>query len=390
MALGESKGIAKAREIYNDRSKRAKELKAEGKKIIGYLCIYPVIEMVTAAGMVPYRLFGDIGEPRTKVEACLPTVVCPYLRSTLDIGLKGRYDFLDGVVMAHACEVAEKLSHIWKIYLDPKFSFFIDTPHTTHKAAVEHMGELLSDFKKSLEKFTGLEITKEALTNAIEEHNEQRRLIRDLYELRKSNPPLISGSEIIKVIMAVMSIPAQEGNDLVTEVIGEVKSRDKRPEDRPKRLLIWGSIIDDDSLYRLIEEIGADVVMDDTCVGSRAYFSDVELTSDPIEGLARHYLLDLKCPRTFFETDLGETKKDYMADLKNRFEYIKDYAKDWGVDGIILHSLRYCDIHSYEVPGLRDYFELVGIPNIYIEPDYTEAALAPLRTRIEAFLETLD
>jgi len=82
-------------------------------------------------------------------------VVCPFLRSTVDLGLKGKYDFLDGVVMAHACEVAEKVAHIWRIYFNPSYAHFIDTPHTTHKAAQKQHKELLKDFKKTLESFTG-------------------------------------------------------------------------------------------------------------------------------------------------------------------------------------------------------------------------------------------
>ena len=147
---GKSKGLTRVREIYHDRTCRVKELKAEGEKVIGYLCIYPVLEMMTALDLVPYRIFGDMREPITKADACLPTVVCPFLRSALDLGLKGKYDFLDGVVFAHPCEVAEKTAHIWKIYLNPPYCHFIDTPHTVHKAAVVQHKELLKDFKKFL------------------------------------------------------------------------------------------------------------------------------------------------------------------------------------------------------------------------------------------------
>ncbi len=112
MAEERSQGLTRVREIYYDRARRVKELKAEGKKVMGYLCIYPVLEMMTALDLVPYRILGDMREPITRADACLPTVACPFLRSCLDLGLKGKYDFLDGVVMAHICDVGEKTAHI--------------------------------------------------------------------------------------------------------------------------------------------------------------------------------------------------------------------------------------------------------------------------------------
>ena len=384
----QSKGLTRAKEIYQDRPRRAKELRAEGKKVIGYLCLQPVLEMLTAADLVPYRIFGDMREPITKADACLPTVVCPFIRSSLDLGLKGNYDFLDGVVMAHACEVAEKTAQIWRIYLEPPYSFFIDTPHTVHEAAQKEHKELLKDFKKTLEEFTGKELTPEKLRESIKIHNQQRALVRELYDLRKPDPPLISAVETLQVMVALMSIPVDEGNELLREVISEVKQRQNGPPKKP-RLLIWGSIIVDIALVEMIENAGANVVMDDTCVGSRAYFPDVALTDDPLDGLAYRYLVDLKCPRTFREAVFGETRKDHLADIEARLGYLKDYARDWNAKGIILQVMRYCDIHGYEVPGLKDYLDHIGLPNTYVEFDYSEAALAPLRTRVQAFLEVI-
>ncbi len=385
----ENKGLNRAREICQNRASRVKELKAEGKKIGGYLCIYPVLEMMTALEIVPYRIFGDMREPITKGDACLPTVVCPFIRSAMDLGLKGKYDFLDGVVMAHVCDVAEKAAHIWQTYVKTPYAHFIDTPHTVHEAAQEEQKELLKDFKKTLESFAGKELTSEKLKDAIRVHNQQRALVRDLYDLRKSDPPLISGVETLQVMRALMSIPVEEGSELLRQVISEVKERKDGPKKQPTRFLIWGSIIDDTPLIDMIESIGANVVMDDTCVGSRAYFPDVKLTDDPLDGLAYRYLVDLKCPRTFKEAVFGETKKDHMTDLESRFGYIKDYAKDWNADGVILQSVRYCDIHGYEVPGLRDYLNNIGLPSIYLEHVYDEASLAPLRTRVQAFTEVI-
>jgi benzoyl-CoA reductase subunit C len=207
--------------------------------------------------------------------------------------------------------------------------------------------------------------------------------------LRKPAPPLISGKETLQVIKALTSIPVEEGNELLMEVITEVKERRNGPQEKRARLLVWGSIIDDTALVDMIEDAGANVVIDDTCVGRRAYDTDVKPTENPIDGLAHHYLAHIKCPRTFREAVYGETRKDHMADLESRFGYLKDYAEGWSVNGAILQSVKYCDTHGYEVPGLKDYFDSFGLPNTYLEHDYTEGALAPLRTRVQAFLELI-
>ena len=382
------KGIDKAQHIYHNRPERAVELKKEGKKVLGYLCIYPVVELISTFDLVPYRIFGSIEEPITKADACLPNCVCPFLRSSLDLGLKGKYDFLDGVVMAHPCDVGEKLAHIWRTYMQPPYSFYIDTPHSTHDDAVQYHKAVLADCLKSLENLTGRKATAEGLKKVIGQYNRQRTLVRELYDLRKLNPPLITGVETLTVLKALMSIPVEEGNQLLGEVISEVKARRDRVA-KSTRVMIWGSIIDDVAFIKMVEDLGADVVMDDMCVGSRFFFPDVEVTDDPLDGLARRYLLDLKCPRTFIESGIEKGVKDYPEDLEKRFGYIGNYVKDWNVQGVILYGLRFCDIHAYEVVPLRDYLTAKNVPSIYIEHDYTAGSLAPLTTRIQAFLETV-
>jgi benzoyl-CoA reductase subunit C len=382
-------GLIKVKEICQDRQKRAKELKAEGKKVVGYLCIYPVLEMMTALDLVPYRMFGDMNEAITGADDYMPTIVCPFLRSLLDLGIKERYDFLDGVVMAHICDVGARVSHLWDVAVKTPYSHFIDTPHTIHISAQEEFKELLKDFQKTLESFTDRELSPEKLKEAIVAHNRQRALVRELYDLRKLDPPLISGTETLQTILALMSLPVEEGNELIRQVINEVKQRKNGPSKKPARLLLWGSIIDDTAFIEMIESLDANIVMDDTCVGSRAYFSDVELTDDPLDGLAYHYLVDLKCPRTFREAILDGGRKDYKADLEARFGYLGEYARDWNANGVILQVIRYCDSHGYEVPQLKDYFDSIGLPNIYLEYDYSKAALAQLKTRVQAFTEII-
>ncbi len=380
----EAQGLIRAKEIYLDRALRARQLRTQGSRILGYLCAYPILEMMTALDLVPYRILGDTSQPVTEADACLPRVVCPFLRSVLDLGLKKKYDFLDGVVMAHTCDVAEKTAHIWHIYLEPPYFHFIDTPHTVSAASLAQHKELIKGFQKSLEAFAGKEISPARLRQAIASHNRQRVLVRELYSLRKADPPPISGAETLQVMVSLMSLPVEEGNELVEQVIGQVKERPNVPPKKAARLLVWGSIMDNTSLVETVEKFGANVVMDDTCVGSRFFWPDVELTADLLDGLAYRYLVGLRCPRTF-----RRTGKDYQQDLEGRFGYLREYINEWKVNGVILQTMCYCDIHGYEVPQVRDYLKSLSVPCIYLEQDYSHAAQAQLGTRLQAFLEMI-
>jgi len=384
-----SKGLSKASEIYQNRSHRVKELKAEGKKIIGYPCMYVPLEIITALDLAPYRTYGDIREPVTEADRALPTAFCPIMRTCLDCALKAKDDFLDGMVAIHSCDPQDKTTRIWESYVRYPYFHLIDMPGTLRTESLEYFKGQLNDFKKTLESFAGKELSSDKLKAAIELHNRQRALVRELYKLTKPDPPLISGTEMLQVIKALMSLPAAEGNELLGQVISEVKERTGGPEKKPARLLIWSSTVDDVDIMQLFEA-GANVVMDESCGGIRAYRADVKLTDDPLDGLTHYYLEEITCARTFREAVFGEAKKDYMADLDSRFGYLKGFTREWNVNGVILFLVRYCDPFAFEMTDLKEYFNHLGVPSTYIEYDYTQGSLAPLRTRVEAFLETID
>jgi len=383
-----NKGLSKAREIYLDRSQRARELKAAGKKIIGYPCVYAPLEMLTALDLVPYQTCGDMKEPVTEADRALPHSFCPVMRNCLDCALKGKNDFLDGMVTVHSCDPQEKTARVWESYTNYSYFHFIDMPITIRPEALEYFKSQLNDFRKTLETFTGKKLSKDRLEAAIESHNRQRALVRQLYEETKPSPPRISGLEIVRVVKALTSLPVSEGNDLLTEVISEVKNRSHGPEKKSARLLIWSSTLDDTDVMQVFEA-KANVVMNESCGGVRAYRGEVKLTADPLEGLADYYLNEITCARTFRQAALGETRKDYARDLHSRFGYLKGIIKDWKINGVIMLLVRYCDPFAFEMPSLKDYLNSIGVPSTYIEYDYTVGALAPMRTRVEAFIETI-
>jgi len=385
---GKNQGLGKAREIYLNRSQRVRELKAAGKKIVGYPCVYVPLEMLTALDVVPYQTCGDIREPVTEADRALPHSFCPVMRNYLDCALKGKNDFLDGMVTAHSCDPQEKTARVWESYTHYPYFHFIDVPITIRPEALEYFTSQLSDFRKTLEGFTGKELSKDRLQAAIKSHNRQRALVRELYELTKPSPPLNSGTETVQVLKALTGVPVSEGNDLLTEAISEVRNRSDGPEKQRTRLLIWSSTLGDTDIMQVFEA-KANVVMNESCGGIRAYRGEVKLTADPLEGLADYYLNEITCARTFRQATPSETKKDYIRDLQSRFGYLKGIIRDWEINGAIMLLVRYCDPFAFEMPSLKDYFDSIGVPSTYIEYDYTVGAMAPMRTRVEAFLETI-
>lgn len=374
--------LTRVKELSENRGSRAREAKREGKKVIGYFCCYPSVEIMTAVGAVPFRIGGNPREPVSQADAHLETFLCPYWRNCFDIALKGQYEFLDGFVSCHSCNTVDKLHEIWKYYIRPPYTHFVMVPHVTRAPAMRFFKARLLAFQKSLAEYLGDSVSDERMKKAIQLHNENRALMRKVYELRREDPPLLSGAEMTHILIVTLSIPVEESNELLSNVIKEVKERKEHPQRRP-RLLVWGGPLDNADFFQLIEDCGANVVIDDTCTGTRTFWNDVELTSDPLEGLAERYLDKVPCPRTLRDS------LSYQESMSRRFGHILSFAREFNIQGAIIAPFRYCDSHLTAAPGLRDYLQEAGYPTLLLELDYNSTALMPLKTRIQAFVEML-
>jgi len=377
-------GFTTVDKYYQDYGSRARELKKQGKQIIGYLCAFTPAELITAAGMVPFRIKGDVNEPITKADTEMETIVCPLVRSCFDMALKGNYEFLDGIVIPHACDSICRTYDVWKYSLNLPYAHFINMPHGTGGASLEFYQEVLNTFRASLAKFTGKEISDGALAEAIKFHNQNRARVKELYELRKSSPPLISGEELTKVLIAAVSLPVEESIEMLGEVIDEVKERGALSAQKPARIMVIGAQVDDVAFIKLIEDSGAWVVADDLCPGAREFMSQVDVTPDPIAGLAERYLRKIKCGRTY-----REMEGNYQEYLEDRFGHMGRMIDDFGVDGVVLYIYKYCDPFGFEVPQIKSYIEAKGTPVLYLEDEYSMSTIGRLRTRIQAFLEMI-
>jgi benzoyl-CoA reductase subunit C len=380
---GVVKGLAEADSYYQDYGLRARELKKQGKKVIGYLCAFTPAEVITASGFVPFRIKGDVDEPITKADTEMETIICPLVRSCFDMALKGNYEFLDGLVVPHACDSICRTYDIWKYTLDLPYAHFINMPHGTDDASLDFYRDVLNTFRASLAKFAGKEISDRALAEAIKLHNQNRAKVKELYGLRKASPPQISGEELTKVLIAAMSLPVEESIEMLGEVVAEVKGRSVSAQ-KPARIMVIGAQVDDIAFIKLIEDTGAWVVADDLCPGAREFLATVDVTADPVAGLAERYLRKIKCGRTY-----REMKGNYEEYLEDRFGHMGRMIDDFRVDGVVLYIYKYCDPYGFEVPQIKSYIEAKGTPVLYLEDEYSMSTIGRLRTRIQAFLELL-
>lgn len=378
--------LALVDKYYSDYGSRARELKAAGNKILGYLSALGPVEIMTAAGAVPLRLKGNVSEPITRADAHMETIACPFIRNVFDSALKGRFDYLDGMVMPHQCDSTDKTSNVWSHNLGLPYWHFLNVPHLADDPSVGFFTSVLGVFKKSLEKFMGREITDKDLARAVEAHNENRRVMRELYSLRRFVSPLISGVEMTKVLVAAMSLPVDESTSLIKGVIREVQERTAHSGmTSGPRVMIIGDQIDNTAIAEIIEDAGAELVMDHLSLGSKIYWPDVDVTADPLVGIADRYLRKVKLPTTFVAG--GDT---YEENLEARFGHIREFITEFKVNAAIIFVYKYCDPYGFEVPALKGFIESTGVRVLYLEDEYSTSTLGRMKTRIEAFLEMIE
>ena len=365
------------REQFNQRHQYSRDWKARNNsQVIGYLCTYFPEEIIYAAGILPVRLLGG-HEPQDVAERHIPTMYCPFSRDVLAQGLLGRYNYLDGLVDAFTCVHMRNVFGSWTLNIPLKYQYYLYTPvDVRNPRAKTYWAIQLSKFQKSLEEFTGHPISEAALDSAIDIYNRNRRLLRKIYEMRKAEIPPVTGAECMEMVVSSQVMDKKEHNQLLDEALAELQDR-KLNRQTGVRLMLVGSENDDTEFVRMIESLGATVVIDDHCTGSRYFWNEAVPDKDRLLAIASRYMDRPPCPQ-----------KD-VEDTRFRFQHIKQLARDYNVQGVILVQQKFCTPHELDIPELKTFLqEDMNIPSLFLEVDVT-IPLGQFRTRVEAFLEML-
>ncbi|MFX0113334.1 MAG: benzoyl-CoA reductase, bzd-type, subunit N [Candidatus Hodarchaeota archaeon] len=360
------------------RHEYAKEWKQRtGGKVLGYFCTYVPEEILYAAGVLPVRILGS-HEPQDVTEPHIFGMFCPFCRDCLAQGLKGRFEYLNGIMIAQSCLHVRQSYTSWEKHVPTQdnFSYYLNMPHKVQSPrALPFLKAELELFKKAVEEWTGVEITDKAMNKAIEVYNENRRLMKQIYELRKAENPPLTGEEAMYLSLSSQMVDKEEHNAALRELLDSLPERDTN-RDIGTRLMILGSEDDDIEFINMVESVGATFVIDDHCTGSRYFWNEVEINGRNIlEAIADRYIQRPACPT-----------KDWEE--RRRVPHVLQLAKDYGAEGAILIQQKFCDPHELDIPMVKQNFEENDIPTLFLEFDVT-VPIGQFRTRVEAFLETV-
>ena len=352
--------------------------KDQGGKTVGYFCAAMPVEMISAAGFLPFRVRATGSTGTELSDAYFGNINCSFPRHAFNLALKGEYDFLDGLVIFNSCDHIRRLYDHWIRQMKTPFVKILSLPRKDEPAQVEWFRSELAILRENMQEHFRVEITDAKLREAIALHNTSRRRQRDLYELRKRERPPITGAEMLAVTVAGTAMPASRYNQLLGELLEDVGRASGHPDHRA-RLMIMGGELDNPEYLKVIEAQGGLVVTDSLCFGSRMIWRDVDQNiDDPLTALAQYYVADRpSCARMY--TRYGE-----------RVKFIKNMIKDFNVNGVIFVRLTFCELWGFEQYSLANEFKEWNIPLLCMDREYTLSGVGQLRTRVQAFLETLE
>ncbi len=370
--------------------------KANGEYAIGYTCYFMPEVLLDLPGCFSVRLRAPRCTSPDIATYYMSARVCHYARSLLERALEGGFNFLDAQMATETCTVTCRFQeHLQQKHLDSVkdmriinndnfFCEFSDVPFKNNENGYAHFREQLrAHVLQPLHEKLGIDVSDEAIMKTIERHNEVCRLINEIGDYRKLDNPTITGYEFHVIQLVSQVCPKYLILPYLRETAEELKTRE--PDDRwPFRckVVLAGSENDDPDFTKLIESCGAEVVADRYCYG--AVESRIPIVvkegQEPLDAIARHYLDTSNCPR-FMPQDTMRARKQRIADL----------ARDYHADGVIVASNKFCEYWSYErvidtVVLPRDF----GLPVCSIEKEYINSASGQLRTRFQAFVESIE
>ena len=360
----------------------------EGKRCLGYNCYYIPEVLMNLDGCFSTRLRAPRCTSPDVATYYMTGRTCPYVRSILERAIEGGYNHLSALFGAENCAAMERMEeHFYllkPVKNDDFFVTIIDPPMKGDKTNLDYYKvQLQKHVMGPMKNVFGVDTSEEALRAAIERFNKLCRVITEIGDLRKLDNPPITGYEFHVIQLVSEVCPHELILPYLEETLAELKKRKPEPEFPFRaRVVLAGSEIDDPEFTKLVEMCGAMVVADRYCFGSLPSREEIEIQDgeDAFTAICRHYLHWNQCAR-------------FMDGMKidQRHSELLRLAREYKADGIIYENMKFCEFWSYEkVLASHIMIEEHDIPCATIEKEYALGSVGQLRTRFQAFVESLE
>ena len=365
---------------------------AEGRHALAYNCSYIPEVLLDVEGCFSVRLRAPRCTNPDLATYYMTNRSCPYSKSILERAFEGGYNFIDALLGQECCTTMNRMEQYFDYCkLIPKEKFFTSFIDMPLKKTAWHAGYFRRQIEQKiiepLGRVYGVDFSEEKLRAAIEQHNEVCRIITEIGDMRKLPNPPITGYEFHVIQLVSLTCPKDLILPYLRETLEEIKFREPEPKFPFRaRVMVAGSEIDDPDFTKLLEGCGAYVVADRYCFGSIPGREEiiVKPNEDILQAIADHYIQTNQCPRAMGPENVVARK-----------QFLYKIAQEYGAEGVIVENMKFCEYWGYEraqaAQWMRDGFSLPGtLPVCQIEKDYTNAATGQLRTRFQAFVESLE
>ena len=374
--------------LENADNELIEKQKEDGGICLGYTCFHIPEVLLNVDRCFSTRLRAPNTGSIDIATYYMSNYTCEYARALLERAIEGGYKFLDALIGVDACSMMNRsMEHFEILQVNDKPNFFVthtDMPFKITDYTVEgYRKQMRIRVLDRLTEVFGVDTSDAAIRKAVEEHNEVCKIIQEIREMRKAENPVITGYEFHVLNLVTYVCHKSQILPYLQETLEELKKRkpDKVSPFRA-RVAIVGSEIDDPNLTKLIEGCGALVVSDRYCFGSTPGREVIELRDDEdaLTQICRHYMEVSECAR-------------YIADEKvlQRRETSDRLAKEFGAEGIIYEQMKYCDYWGFERALVSHIMhDEYGWPVLSIDRLYNNGNSGQLRTRVQAFVESLE
>ena len=360
----------------------------EGKLAMGYTCFHIPEVLLNVDNCFSVRLRAPNTGSVDIATYYMSNYTCEFARALTERAIEGGYKFLDAMIGVDACSMMNRaMEHFEILQVNDKPKFFVTHTDMPYKITDYTLESYIKQMRlRVLDRMTevyGVDTSDAAIRKAVKEHNEMCEIISEMAELRKADNPVITGYEFHVIVLVTYTCPTYLIMDKLRETLEELKKR--KPDAKPKfraRVAIVGSEIDDPNLTKLIEDCGALVVSDRYCFGSTPGREVVPLNDDEdaLTQICRHYMEVAECARY-----ISDEKVHQRRETSNRL------AKEYNADGIIYEQMKYCDYWGFERTLVSHVMaDEYGWPVLSIDRLYNNGNSGQLRTRVQAFVESLE